>query len=83
MQVNIVIGREPPKSHLKSYFINQSGIKYMVGDSAVFGQLARTREYLVITLFFALFLVIAGCYLCHVDVIYLCENYVSAKVSKG
>ncbi len=35
MQINIVIGGKPPNPLLKSYFINQLGIKYMVGDSAV------------------------------------------------
>ncbi len=35
IQINIVIGGEPPNPHLKPCLINQPGIKYMVGDSAV------------------------------------------------
>ncbi len=35
MQINIVIGGKSPNPHIKSYFINQSGLKDLVGDSAV------------------------------------------------
>ncbi len=38
IQINTVIGGEPPNPHLKPYLINQSGIKYMMGDSAVLHQ---------------------------------------------
>ncbi len=32
--MQIVIGGKPPNPFLKSYFINQFSIKYMVGDFA-------------------------------------------------
>ncbi len=40
IQINIVIGGKPPNPHLKSYFINQSGLKKLVGGFCSFTQTA-------------------------------------------
>ncbi len=46
IQINIVIRGKPPNTHLKSYFINQSGFKYIDGGFCSFTMISQLFIYL-------------------------------------